>query len=229
MKMKLSSLLGLALVACTVVAPLQVVAQTGQNQNISSLELDQADVRDALKILFRSTGLSYTVASDVQGTITVSMTDVPLRTALRNILNQVDSTWREEGGVFNIVRKQPPVTGTTENPLGGLTNAVQEKPRKIYIRKADPWLIATILSGTGSTTINPEYSSSVGVQSIGGGGGGFGGGGFGGGGFGGFGGGGQGGFGGGGFGGGGFGGGGFGGGGFGGGGFGGGGGGNFGF
>jgi hypothetical protein len=170
-------------------------------------------VRDALRLLFESVGVTnYTIAQDVQGRITVKLTNVAFETALRNILDQVDATWSIEAGIYQIKkREQPPApsTGPTTPETPQATNVI----RKIQIQHADPYLIALLLSGNQDFASQPEFSTQAG---------GFGG--FGGGGQGGFGGGGQGGFGGG-FGGGGSGfgggGGGFGGGGFGGGGFGG--------
>ena len=206
-------------------APVQASAQEdiGQRQ-IPSLELDSADVREALKILFRSVNVSYSIAPDVQGTITVSLRNVPFETALRNILNQVDATYRVEGGIYQIIRRED-FTTTPTTPTDTNVPAPTLPVRRLKIRSADPQFIMLMLSGTQSTQIMPEMSTlfKSGGGGFGGGGGGFGGQG---GGFGGFGGGGLGGFGGGGLGGGGLGG--FGGGGFGGGGLGGFGGGGFG-
>lgn len=233
MKFKPSYVIAMtALSGLMLAAPMKVLAQDDvRNHVVSSLEFESADIRDALKILFREVGVSYTIAEDVQGSVTVSLKNVPFETALRNLLNQVDSTWREEGGVYNIVKREAPGNtlggGTTDTP----TVRQENRPRRIYIQSADPQLIITLLAGnTTNTSMQPETSVLTGGGGSGGMGGGMGGGsgfggnsGFGGGGFGG----GNSGFGGGGFGGGnsGFGGGGFGGGssGFGGGGFGGGG------
>ncbi len=223
--MKRIGFLVAALAVCTLMlAPLRAIAQGDpRDKIIPSLELDQADIRDALKILFRSVQVNYTIASDVQGTVTVSLKNVPFETALRNVLSQADATYRVEGGIYVIIKK------VVENPTSsneGTTVATKPEnlPRRIKIRHADPQLIMVLLNGAQSTFLQPEMSTIVsgGSGGAGGGSGGFGGGlgggGFGGGGLGG-------GSGGGGFGGGGFGGGGFGGGGRGGGGFGGGGGG----
>ena len=192
------------------------------DQIIPSLDLDSVDVREALRALFKSVGVSYSIAPEVQGTVTVNLKNVRFDTALQNILKQVDATWRVEAGVYQIIKReeiQPPTTGN-EAPTQTTNNKIR---RKVFVRHADPLFIAALISqdkGNQSFSLWPEMSTVINSRSGGGGGGGgFGGGGFGGGGGGG-------GFGGGGFGGGG--GGGFGGGGFGGGGFGGGGGGGFG-
>ena len=69
------------------------------------LEFEQADVREVLKALFKPLNLSFTVDNDVQGTITVNLVNVTFETALQNITRQVDSTYRIEGGVYRIIKK----------------------------------------------------------------------------------------------------------------------------
>jgi hypothetical protein len=213
MKRHILAMVGAIAVIGAFAVPVNANAQDLRDKTVPSLELQDADVRDALRLLFESVGVTnYTIAQDVQGRITVKLTNVAFETALRNILDQVDATWSIEAGIYQIKkREQPPApsTGPTTPETPQATNVI----RKIQIQHADPYLIALLLSGNQDFASQPEFSTQAG---------GFGG--FGGGGQGGFGGGGQGGFGGG-FGGGGSGfgggGGGFGGGGFGGGGFGG--------
>ena len=197
-----------------------LLAQQGGDptQRRVTVKYDQADVRFVLKQLFDSVGVSYTLDPNVQGTVTVSLTDVPFTVALDNILRPLNLTYRVENGVYFVTVRQPeeapltPNVDTTTPEEGVRLNL----PEKVQLNYANPLMIAALLGGSIINYAQYEFQSG-----FGGGFGGFGGGGFGGGGFGGFGGGGFGGFGGG-FRGGGFGGGGFGGGGFGGGGFGGG-------
>ena len=213
-----------------------LLAQQGGDptQRRVTVKYDQADVRFVLKQLFDSVGVSYTLDPNVQGTVTVSLTDVPFTVALDNILRPLNLTYRVENGVYFVTVRQPeeaplaPNVDTTTPEEGVRLNL----PEKIQLNYASPTLIAALLGGSLIGYAQYELQSGAGgfggFGGFGGLGSGFGGfGGFGGlgggfGGFGGFGGGGFGGFGGGGFRGGGFGGGGFGGGGFGGGGFGGG-------
>ncbi len=233
MKLALSAVIGLALMGT---ATQSAFAQRDPgNTIIPSLEYQQADVREALRALFKTVGVSYSIAPEVQGPITVSLKNVTFDVALQDVLRQVNATYRITGGVYEIVPKEDNTGGTTEGTAPQTTPAAANTViRRIKIQHADPMFIA-LLIGTdkGSTDFTgfPEMSTlyKTGSQGFGGGGGlggggmgGMGGGmgGFGGGGMGGFGGGGWGGFGGGGMGGGG----GFGGGGFGGGGYGGGGG-----
>ncbi|MBS1706689.1 MAG: hypothetical protein JST40_12515 [Armatimonadetes bacterium] len=214
---KLLKIAVMAVMATTfVAAPIHSYAQVDpRNKIIDVLEFQDADVRDVLKQLFKVVDVPYSISSDVQGTVTISLKKVPFETALRNICSQVGATYRLQGSLYEIIMKPAEGSGTSGTDIPNLpTTTTREKPLvRIPIRHADPALIYTLLNGHGSWQTEPELGS---YPRGGGGGGGLGGGGFGGGGFGG------GGFGGGGLGGGGFGGGGFGGGGLGGGGFGGG-------
>jgi type II secretory pathway component GspD/PulD (secretin) len=209
--------------AVLVAAPLKAAAQDNPaDKTIATLDLQDADVRDALRSLFKDVGVGYTIDPDIVGTVTANLKSVKFEAALQFILKQVHATYRVSGGVYQIIQQEAPATGT-QDP-GPATVPVEEHAhRRIKIRHADPALIFRLLSGRSQSVSGaiPELSALQNARLLGGGqgGGGLGGGGLGGGGRGG------GGFGGGGLGGGGFGsgGGGLGGGGFGGGGFGGGG------
>jgi hypothetical protein len=194
MKMRINFALG-ALLAIGMLAgaPAKSYGQDVGNQNIPSLELDSADVREALRALFKNVGVSYSIAPEVQGTVTVSLRNVTFDAALQNILKQVNATYRVEGGIYQIVLREEPTSGTggQVDPTGPVRSTVV---RRLKIRSADPQLIITLLSGSQSTGLVPEQStvfntgSGQGQGGFGGGGGmggGFGGGGFGGGGFGG--------------------------------------------
>ena len=207
MKTKLI-LAAIAILITAHVAPL--FAQQGDpTQRRVTVKYDQADVRFVLKQLFDSVGVSYTLDPNVQGTVTVSLTDVPFTVALDNILRPLNLTYRVENGVYFVTVRQPeetplaPTVDTTAPEEGVRLNL----PEKVQLNYANPTLIAALLGGSLISYAQYELQSGSmgGFGGFGGLGGGFGG--FGGGGFGGFGGGGfrgGGGFGGGGFGGGGF-------------------------
>lgn len=210
----------LAMIAVCGLAPLPTRAQGGAGgQTIPSVQFENADIRDALKVLFRAVGANYSVAPEVQGLVTANLTNVPFETALRNLLNQVNATYRIEGGIYNIILKPVETPGQVGGTDLGAATTRRNPIVKIKLKHADPALIVQILAARAGIFSQPETSTLMGggMGGFGGGMGGGMGGGFGGGGFGG-------GMGGGGFGGGNFGGGGFGGGGLGGGSFGGGGG-----
>ena len=186
MKRHILAIVGAVAVIGAFSLPINANAQDLRDRTVPSLELQDADVRDALRLLFESVGVTnYTIASDVQGRITVKLTNVAFETALRNILDQVGATWSIEAGIYQIKkREEPPApsTGPTTPETPQATNVI----RKIQIQHADPYLIAMLLSGNQDFAAQPEYSTQAGgFGGFGGGqgGGGLGGGGFGGGGF----------------------------------------------
>ena len=159
-------------------------------KQISSLELEQADVREALRALFKNVNVSYSIAPEVQGPVTVSLKNVTFETALQNVLRQVDATYRVEAGVYEIVKRVDTIgpNKTSDEPTTVPTTKII---RRIKIRSADPAFIAMMIGakeGNQNYDIAPERSTVNKTPNDGGGGlggGGFGGGGLGGGGFGG--------------------------------------------
>jgi len=142
--------------------PLIAIAQEDISQKqISSLELDQADVREGLRALFKNVNVSYSIAPEVQGSVTVSLKNVSFDTALQNMLRQVDATYRIEGGVYEIVKRSEtaiPTPGSTEEITPVKTTII----RRIKIRSADPEFIAMMLgkkAGNQNYLIAPEMST----------------------------------------------------------------------
>ncbi len=176
----------LAAIAVSIAAQASpLFAQQGSDptQRRVTVKYDQADVRFVLKQLFDSVNVSYTLDPNVQGTVTVSLTDVPFTVALDNILRPLNLTYRVESGVYFVTVRQPeeaplaPNVDTTAPEEGVRLNL----PEKVQLNYASPQLIASLLGGS---IINyAQYELSGGGGGFGGGG--FGGGGFGGGGFGG--------------------------------------------
>jgi type II secretory pathway component GspD/PulD (secretin) len=177
----IAALLGLCLCFAMPVASIAQPQQNPSQTVVPSLELESADVRDALRILFKNLGVSYTVAAEVQGNVTVHLQNVPFETALNAILKQVDASYRVEAGVFNIIKEQSDTAPiATADVAQGIENIGQKKRLvRIKIMHADPALILELLQGRASIGGSPEISAKNGGA---GGGGGGGGGGFGGGG-----------------------------------------------
>ena len=176
----MSAFLGVSLFTAI---PVRAYAQDDpQTKIIPSLEYEQADVREALKALFRTVGVSYAIAPEVQGTVTLSLKNVSFETALQNITRQVDATYRIEGGVYQIVRREQQ-DPTAVDGGQALPTTAKLVVRRIKIRSADPQFIALMIgknAGSQAFTLPPELSSIAknpgGGNGGGGGGGGFGGG-----------------------------------------------------
>ncbi|MEI8281220.1 MAG: hypothetical protein WCG75_02330, partial [Armatimonadota bacterium] len=146
------------------------------DHQISSAEYQNSDLREVLKTLFKEVNASYSIPPDIQGQITLSMKDAKFELVLQNVLNQVGATYRYEGGVFVILKREPPEKPTVEG--GPETKPPGKIVRKIFIRSADPQLIAMLIGGSNAGTQNWNSSSEITsrrrMQSSGGGGGGFG-------------------------------------------------------
>ena len=154
--------------------PLRACAQAdgGQgdvsNQVIASLDLEDVDVRDAIRALFKNVNANYVVAPEVQGTVTVQLKNVKFEVALRNILDQVKATYRIEGGIFNIIKRDETVVDNT-NPTAPILPTASKTPVRIYINHADPLFIIMMLGSRQTTAIKfPEYSTLINGSMFGG-------------------------------------------------------------
>jgi type II secretory pathway component GspD/PulD (secretin) len=163
MRYALAAVLGLSLVAF---APTTAFAQDDINSKLVKLEFEQADVREVLKALFKPLNISYSVDNDVQGIVTVNLINVTFETALQNITRQVDATYRVEGGVFRIIKKEAPgaVTPGVDGDNGAPAKQEgKELPNRIKIRFMDPMVLAMMLSQQYPQNYsgNPEYSTII--------------------------------------------------------------------
>ncbi|MDX2064648.1 MAG: hypothetical protein SFX74_02780 [Fimbriimonadaceae bacterium] len=147
---------------------------------VPRLEYEQADVREALKALFKAVGVpGYTIDPAVQGSVTVNLTNVTFDVALQSVLRQVDATYRVEGGVYQIIRKeidQTPTNLDQNNQVAPVTNKVI---RRIPIKYGDPQVIAILIGAQGGSQdfgLFPERSTITNAFALGGAGGGMGGG-----------------------------------------------------
>lgn len=163
------------------------------SQKRVTIKLDYADIRYALKQLFDSVKVNYSIDPNVQGQVTVSLTDVSFETALNTILRQLNLIYRLESGVYYItnrpVETTPDLGGSTPTELPTPTESIS-LPEKIQLYNSDVYQIAYAL-GANVAQIGGRYDLQNGMGGMGGFGGGMGGfggglGGFGGGGLGGF-------------------------------------------
>jgi hypothetical protein len=149
MKTKLI-LAAIAVLVAAQASPLLAQQGGDPSQRRVTVKYDQADVRFVLKQLFDSVGVSYTLDPNVQGTVTVSLTDVPFTVALDNILRPLNLTYRVENGVYFVTVRQPeeapltPNVDTTTPEEGVRLNL----PEKIQLNYASPTLIAALLGGS---------------------------------------------------------------------------------
>jgi hypothetical protein len=150
--MKIKNMMIVVALAMTTacMTPLAMAQGDILDHQISSAEYQNSDLREVLKTLFKEVNASYSIPPDIQGSITLSMKNAKFELVLQNVLNQVGATYRYEGGVFVILKREPtgPVAGSGdgETPIAKPAGKIV---RKIYIRSADPQLIAMLIGGTG--------------------------------------------------------------------------------
>lgn len=85
-------------------------ATPGDDTSPITIEFKDVDVQTALNALFMGRGMSYVVAPDVQGTLSMlSFKGVPFNQALKQILKSAGLVMRVQDGVYNISKK-PDVT-----------------------------------------------------------------------------------------------------------------------
>lgn len=140
-------------------APVASFAQGSQDQKKITLDMQQADVREVLRALFKGVDLSYSVAPEVQGLITVSLKEVPFETALQNVLRQINATYRIVGGVYEIVLRETEVK-SPDPALPPIDTKKQTEMRRIYLRSVDPMLLSLLMSKSGTDfNMAPEQST----------------------------------------------------------------------
>jgi hypothetical protein len=156
-----NALLAMALAVTTVGPIASSFAQDDiLNKVIPSVEYLNADLREVLKSLFKQVDANYSIAPEIQGTVTLSLKGQKFELVLQNILSQVDATYRYEGGVFVIVRRESNTVGTPNDPDAGAQPKQNKIIRKIYIRSADPMLIAMLIGNNSqSWSGSPEMTS----------------------------------------------------------------------
>jgi len=158
MKMRWSNLAASAAIALTMI-PAAVpsvaqdvagaAAQSVANKKVT-LNLENADIRYALKLLFQSAGVNYTLDAGVQGTVTAALTDVSFRTALESVLrsaqSQIPLTYRVENGVYFVAPRHEDSV-VQELPPPDVPDRKPTKIAKIQLNYADPQDITQALGG----------------------------------------------------------------------------------
>ncbi len=112
-----------------------------------TLNVDGADLRAALKMLFNSVRADYVLDPEVEGRITASLTDIPFRIALDTVLRAAEAdpplTYRIEEEVFHVVRKpDPPPVPASASDAGG-----ERVTATLGLRYADAGAVLRIVEG----------------------------------------------------------------------------------
>ena len=184
----LLTLLALLLAAGCVLLLASPASAQGEERLIT-LDLRDANLDDALKLIFRDTPYSYTLAPGISGLVTLTLNEVTFSQALRAILDMHDLTYRREENIYYIIQK--PTIDTSLPQAPGAPSA----ERKIYwfgpggryeLQYLDCRQVSAWFGGTeAGSSLVPVAVESIGGGGVGGGIAGIGGGGIGGGGIGG--------------------------------------------
>lgn len=115
-------------------------------QKLVTFAAENEDARDAIRMLFRSVDVLYSIAPEIAGPVSVNFKNVPLNTALTTMLRQVNATYQVEGGVYQIVLQRRVINFSGPDPTD-YSKTFQVKPagpptmtqdaRYLYILKDD--------------------------------------------------------------------------------------------
>jgi hypothetical protein len=73
-----------------------------------TLDIADADVRAALKLIFEGTNLDYTIENDFEGKVTLRTVKQPIRLVINALLEQGNFAYRVEGGVIRFYKAFKP-------------------------------------------------------------------------------------------------------------------------
>ena len=79
-----------------------VASSAADNMNNISVDFKDADLQSVLRVLSVKSGVNIVAASDVSGTITVKLNDVPWETALDVILKTNDYGYERQGNIITV-------------------------------------------------------------------------------------------------------------------------------
>ncbi|HXW51442.1 MAG TPA: secretin N-terminal domain-containing protein [Candidatus Acidoferrales bacterium] len=135
--------------------PAGMMDMSGRNVN---LDVKNADILDVLKLLANESGNNIVATQNVKGTVTLSLHDVPLQTALDLIVRTNGLDYRKMGNIY--------VVGTSDDLNSEFGSAGQEATQTVAfpIKYANPPDLAKQLAGVipaSSFTIDPRTDTVI--------------------------------------------------------------------
>ena len=102
--MKVKHLIGLLLIIIVIHAAITPVfaQRSGYGEGLISMNIEGAEIRSVLRTFSEFSGMNIIAGSDVKGTVTVLLHNVPWRQALDNVLKINDFVAVEEKGIIRI-------------------------------------------------------------------------------------------------------------------------------
>jgi hypothetical protein len=143
-------------------------AQTEQN---ISIELNSIDIRSAIETIFKNSGKNFAISADVQGTTgTISFTNVPFDTALRNLLSSSNLVYRIIDEIYQISTKSQKIsTNLLAIPLVEISPIIETTTTKdiiidkISLNYLSPSEILALLGNSGN---NGSAHNNIGGSSL---------------------------------------------------------------
>jgi len=140
-----------------------------------TVDLQDADLSAALRMMFSQTGVSYVLGEDVHGLVTAHLENLPLSDALRAILSPRGFVAAKYGDTYTIRRKTA-VAGDPNQPTpiaarkaGETTSAIKTSSaviEKIPLKYIDAYELAAVIQGAQNAQTQPrEYHAAVGWNS----------------------------------------------------------------
>jgi hypothetical protein len=132
------------------------------------VDLKDADVRDALRMLAIQTGVSISFADRVKGRVTAELRDVTLEQALDRILKPLGCTWRKTGEGYLVSPLRPGEVGQVPRP--GIPPRPATSPRRaagnlvwesVGLRHVSADGFVSLLRGDGRRLGDPQFDPPV--------------------------------------------------------------------
>jgi hypothetical protein len=169
MKRFLVSILAMTLAAGVAIGPVLAQGDEDPRNTKVTLELTNTPVRAAIQALFRFVPFNYTIGTNVDGIISVSLKDVPFEVALRSItrINEPKLVFRRaEGNVYEIDVKPEvdPTLTAQQQPTVEEETPVQARktPQKIQLNFGRVDLIGQLFPGRVTIVRDEEESGGYG-------------------------------------------------------------------
>ncbi len=128
--------MGVAIALIAWIVPSIALADEDPSERlVSSLHYDSS-LREVLDGLFAGHSLTYHLEESIQGRISVRLPTMPFDSALQRIVKSCGLTYRCEGGVYMIIRRQVPPEYRKEDEE--FQRKVTKDPRILIIRRDMP-------------------------------------------------------------------------------------------
>ncbi|MFO0972962.1 MAG: secretin N-terminal domain-containing protein [Phycisphaerae bacterium] len=132
-----------------------------------TLELVNADIGDALRMLAKQGGLSLVVGPDVKAEISVSLVDVPVMHALRTVVEGNGYAWKEANGIITVAKPAPPDPRLIDLPPKLVTRIIRLRSvnATLLVQALQPalskWGRLSILSEDSVGTFQQQFSGTA--------------------------------------------------------------------